>query len=359
MPATIETYDLTQILQPFQNPEDARQDAMPFGAGLTVKAGQAVGKKTSDNLCYPLNNGKTVNAGTNEVQTVTTTGTTSAGAMTIALPGTGIETGPIAYNAILSAIQTALDTAFGASQIIAGGTVNALTLTFSGSTYLKAPQPAVVIDDNRTGSTGTAVVRTTPGVVASTVPASDGTQNCVGFSMYSFITDANGKIFYGPSAVASVRTGPWTTSAVWVKGIFHPSDLLTAITAVSEVDTFTPTTVTTGDVNTLTSTANDGTTTAVSVTIGATATATAASGLLITAWNANPSLSAIATASGTTTVVLTAVALGGSLTVAGSVVGTGTLPKATTTAAANRALSDILPSIPGARLLANGAWDIP
>jgi hypothetical protein len=49
--------------------------------------------------------------------------------------------------------------------------------------------------------------------------------------------------------------------AVWIAGIFDPADVKTKATPVAEVDTFTPATVTTGDVDTLTYTAPDGTVT--------------------------------------------------------------------------------------------------
>lgn len=353
MPALIETYDLTQYLQPAQRPGDARQDAVKWGPNLAIVKGQAVGIKSSDNNAYPMN-----------------------------------------------------------------------------------------------------------------VSATDGTQNFVGFSMYGFITDANSKVFYGPSAVASVRTGPWSTSPIWTSIIVDPRDVVTgpasvtaavaevdtitptnpttgdlysvvlpsgigaeftvgatqtatatvtglknswnddpALTAVAtasgtttlvltevapgrpmglkatavgtgtvalvvttasvsavqgEVDTFTPGTVTTGDINLLTVTLNDLTTIPVSFTIGATQTAAAASAGLKAAWLANSGLNNI----GVPTIVannlvITSTNLGSALSIVSSVTGTGTLTKSVTTAAAGRSLADIQLSLPGARLLHNGFWQIP
>jgi hypothetical protein len=109
-------------------------------------------------------------------------------------------------------------------------------------------------------------------------------------------------------------------------------------TSTAQVNTYTPATVTTGDVNTLTYTAEDGTVTPITFTIGGTQTAAAASAGLIAAWNANTTTAAIATASGTTTVILTAVTAGIPFAVTSSVTGTGTLTRALTTP--NKGASD-------------------
>lgn len=54
MLTAIEQFDLSQILQPVQRPEDARQDAVKWAANLTIRYGTAVSRKTADNLIYPL-----------------------------------------------------------------------------------------------------------------------------------------------------------------------------------------------------------------------------------------------------------------------------------------------------------------
>jgi hypothetical protein len=246
MPATLETLQLN-MLQPIQNPEDARSDAMKFAANLTITKGQAVSVTTATALGSPL------------------------------VPG-----------------------------------------------------------------------------------ASDGTQNFVGFSMYDFLTDANGKVFFSDSTSAGWRNSPWTTAPIWKRGTFDPADLKTKATPVAEVDTFTPGgTITTGDIDKLTYTAPDGTVTIISFTVGATTTAAAVSAGLIAAWNANPVTAAIATATGSSTVILTGVTAGSPFTVASSVTGVGTLTRAATTAASGRAIADVLVGCPGARVLQNGFWEIP
>ncbi len=223
-----------------------------------------------------------------------------------------------------------------------------------------ARQDAMRMAASLTISKGQALsVTTATGLGGLLVPGgSGGAQNFVAFSMYDALTDASGNVFFADSSTPSWRNTPRQVLPIWVAGIFDPSDLKTKATPVAEVDTFTPANVTTGDVDTLTYTAADGTVTTISVTIGATQTATAASTLLIAAWNANATTAAIATASGTATVVLTGVTAGTSFTVASSVVGTGTLTRAATTAASGRSLADVLVGCPGARLLHNGFWKI-
>lgn len=241
----IEQFDPSQILQPVQRPEIARQDTGKWAPNLTVSKGMAAARKTSDSLLYPM------------------------------VPG-----------------------------------------------------------------------------------ASDGTQNFIGFAGMTFKTDANSNVYFGDSAAASWRMGPSRTAFFWWRGVFDPQELQTLASPVQQVTTFTPTTPTSGDVNTITFTDVTGTATAISFTATASTAANIAAGL-IAAWNANATTAAVATASGTNTVILTTTIPGNTITTAGSVVGTGTLPKAATTAATGRSLADIQVACPGARVLANGFWDIP
>ena len=57
--AELSTYAATNILQPKQRPEDARQDAGAFGVSLTLVKGTVLGKKTSDGLLYAYNDSLT------------------------------------------------------------------------------------------------------------------------------------------------------------------------------------------------------------------------------------------------------------------------------------------------------------
>lgn len=226
MPVTqIEVFDITQILSPMQRPEDARIDAVAWGANLTISKGQAAAVKTSDGLMYPLDTG-----------------------------------------------------------------------------------------------------------------ATNGLQTFKGLAKYTFLTDANGRVFYGPSTAASFRTGPGSTSPIYKSGIFNPQDLITAApgTAVAEVDTMTPTTPTTGDIYSISTPGGD----SIYFTVGSTQTATATVTGLKAAWAANPVTNALATATGTATLVLTAKTAGVALNLTYSVVGTGTAPVVITTPAASGARAE-------------------
>jgi hypothetical protein len=48
----IENFDLTQILEPVQQPQDARTDAVQWGPSLSITKGQTIAIKTSDNRAY-------------------------------------------------------------------------------------------------------------------------------------------------------------------------------------------------------------------------------------------------------------------------------------------------------------------
>jgi hypothetical protein len=119
----------------------------------------------------------------NEVQTVTLAGTLTGGSFLLTLEG--ITTGPIAYNANLAAIQAALDAAFGASQVVAAGTVASFTLTFSGEDYQHRDVEMVEINvADLIGHAGATVAETTKGtagvdgrfVLGSVVQPTDGSE---------------------------------------------------------------------------------------------------------------------------------------------------------------------------------------
>jgi hypothetical protein len=341
-------------------------DACQFGANLIIYAGQAVAIKTADNKAY----GFLSTAASNDVQTVNFNIASTGGNVALRVPkpdGTIVQTAPAAWSATdatyLSNINSALDTATGVSGGIVASAISAtdtdlgFKLTYSGTGYAGLPQAVAEVATLPTSSTSWNVVHTTVGGV------SDGTQTFKGFSQYTFATDANGLVYYNgglANPVAGYRTPAWSTSAIYTAGIFDPADLQTSQTPVAEVDTFTPGgSITTGDVYTITITYPDLTTLAISATVGATTTATAVSNLLRTAWNASVEASQYATASGTSTFILTSETPGTAMSVAGSVVGTGTVSKVVTTAATGRSIPAILAACPGARLLQNGFLLIP
>lgn len=190
--------------------------------------------------------------------------------------------------------------------------------------------------------------------------ASDGTQLMIGFSVYSFKTDAAGLAYIGDqTAVASRIASASQEMPVYIRGVFDPQDVSTAATVTANVVTYTPAgTITTGDVNTITWTRPNGTTKAISFTVAGTTTATAVANGLRAAWNADAELVLLATASGTATFIVTANTAGNDIAgqLAPSVVGVGTLTEANTTAAAGRAIADIVTSRPAAHVGGDGYW---
>lgn len=370
MVTLIEEWSQADILTPAQQPGDARPDAVAWGANLTVRAGQAVGIKTSDKKAYPYGG---IGVATNEVQTLTFGVAASGGTLRLSVPktdGTMVTTAVITWDTTdatyLAAINTALDAATGVvGGIVATGAApdTALTFTFSGTGYAAKSWNLIEVVTYPTSTTTANVVRTTTGGAAS-----DGTQTCVGWSMYSFKTDANGLVYYSGSAAAAanIRVGPHATSPIFKTGIFDPADLLTHSTPVAQVDTFTPGgTIEVGDIFTLTASNNAGQTASVSFTATATTAANVSAGL-IAAWNAstNP-LHVNVTASGSSTVILTADNAGVPFTVTGTTTeadGTAadsqTFVKVSTTANVGKTFTDILTDM-GGRILPNGFLYFP
>lgn len=110
-------------------------------------------------------------SGTNEVQTLTITGTPTGG--TFRLTFNGVETANIAYNAAASAVQSALEaiSSIGAGNVACGGGAlpgSPVTITFQGA-LAAAPQNLITVTNAAfTGGTAPAgaVARTTAGVRA-------------------------------------------------------------------------------------------------------------------------------------------------------------------------------------------------
>lgn len=138
---------------------------MPILEGGNVIEGAGLGT--------PLTNAGAPTAGTNEVQTATLGGT--GGTSTFKLVLDGVKTAAIAWSAttatLLSNINAALDTAFGASQIVATDStlvagLGNLLLTFSGSEFSKKPVNLMTAEIV-TGALTVAIAETTAGVNAT------------------------------------------------------------------------------------------------------------------------------------------------------------------------------------------------
>lgn len=118
------------------------------------------GNDVVDSLRYPGSSVTTTGA-TAEVQTITLTGTGTAGTWTLTAPNFGTASG-LAYNISLAALAAALSTAFGVTIPTPTGT--------PGSSYVVTfPQAAgnvglMTATNNITGVTSIAVATTTPGV---------------------------------------------------------------------------------------------------------------------------------------------------------------------------------------------------
>jgi len=125
----------------------------------------------STGLGTPLQSAGAPSAGTDEVQTITTTGTPAGGVFRLSYQG--LSTGDIAYNAAAAAVDTALEalTNIGAGGVTcAGGPLpTGVTVTFTGA-LAKTAVPTLVLSYN--GLTGGAspsvtIAETTPGVDAT------------------------------------------------------------------------------------------------------------------------------------------------------------------------------------------------
>lgn len=209
-------YGQTQ-LQPAYNPEDARQINVNLAAGTYLR-GTLLGQVTDTEA--------------DAVQTLTTSGTVTAG--TFVLTGQPLTSGsPISatlnWNATVALVQAALDTIYGAGNTIASGTAlpaGSVAITFRGAL---AAQPVAAITHVDTLTGGALVVtQTTPGVAnTGTFGAyvhgnSDGTQVAKGLLMYPCVVDASGNITVG----GDIPTLTDTETPMYYMGSFRTEELV-------------------------------------------------------------------------------------------------------------------------------------
>jgi hypothetical protein len=347
------TFDQSQILVPaLPNAALNRLSPVTYGASLTIAKGQAMARKTSDNKFYPLNlaatDGTQTFAGFAQYACLTdSSGVVYFGGATA---GANFYTLPNQYSAIWTGgifDPTDLVTAATGTAVQEVDTITPTSPTTGDIYSVTLPNGDGI--EVTIGATQTATAATTllanawnANPVLKALATTSGTATFI-------LTAVNaGAALNLKSAVVGTGTAPLviTTAAVDAQQ--------------KEVDTFTASSPTTGDVYTLTITFGGGQTKAISATVGATQTATAIDLLLIAAWNADPVAAAYAVASGTTTLILTSALPGTTMSVAASVVGTGTMAKVVTTPGVGRNISDILPGCPGARILQPyGFWELP
>lgn len=105
----------------------------------------------------------TLNTAVNEIQVSTITGSMSAGFVSFKNLANG-SSAKVAYNGNLAACQAALDLIYGSDVVVASGTIDALTLTFSATNGAGLAFDKVDVDvSNATGSTSVAISRTRAG----------------------------------------------------------------------------------------------------------------------------------------------------------------------------------------------------
>lgn len=147
---------------------------------------------TMEGTYGPLHNAGAPVTGTDEVQTLTITGTPTGG--TFRLKFGPFVTAEIAYNAAAAAVDTALEAlpAIGTGGVVcAGGALpgTPVTITFSGAGLARRPQPLItVVNAAFTGGTNpaAAVAETTPGVAETGIGAPKG----------ALLTDTDNGILY-------------------------------------------------------------------------------------------------------------------------------------------------------------------
>lgn len=214
MPIQPVTIQSGQHLEPYYYPELARTIAVNLAPG-TYAQGQALGRFTQ--------------AATNEVQTLTATGTVSGGTYSLTIDG--VTVGPFAHNASVATIQAAINAAFGAGQIAVGGGAfpgTPLTFTFTG-VYAGTNVPTIAVTSAVTGGGSIAMAQTTagapgPGKYGAYADAnSDGTGVFVGLLKYACTVLQDGTVQIGerPYAGASAML----TAPIYVAGYFHSSDV--------------------------------------------------------------------------------------------------------------------------------------
>lgn len=324
-----------------------------FGVSLTLPRGQSLGRKTSDGLAYPFNKDATDGTqnwmGFNQVAGSTDSAgnfykfTGGAGGNTFY--DAGIEYGQMYTGGVFDPVKV-----FTSAAGTAVAEVDTITPTnpTTGDIYSVITQGGDAISFT-VGATQTATATVTglkaawnANPVTAALATASGTATLI----------LTGKTLGQALNLTASAIGTGTTALV----VTTPA----ADGQGAEVDTFTATNPTTGDVYTLTINTPGGVAKTISATVGATQTATAIDALLVAAWNADPVANAYAVASGTTTLILTSAIPGNVMNVTGSVVGTGTIAKVVTTPAFGRNLADVQASRPGAYLLQPyGYWRIP
>lgn len=357
------------ILQPAMPSGFQRMDPFAFAASIQITRGQAVARKTSNGLAYPLNLNASDGTQTFAGFSAYSLATDASG--NIYLVAAGSSAGSNYYVPLATSAPVWTGGIFDPNDLITGYTSGTLTaeidtvviggtvaandvyevnsiLGGSAASYLSAGSSATTVATQLTSAWNA-----DPALAAvATATSSNATMTITGVNTASYAGRPLG-LTVGKTSTSGTITLANTTAGVSAQ--------------TAEVDTFTlSTNPTTGDVPALTITYPGstngylGNTLAVPFTVGATQTVAAVTAGLKAAWNANPQAAAYATATSTsTTVVLTAVVSGSAMSVAFSSTGSTTASKAVTTPAFGRNITDILAGAPGSHILqSSGYWAV-
>lgn len=181
---------------------------------------------SADLFGQKLEDGVTLTAGTNEIQTMTETGTTSSGTFTLTFRGE--TTAPIAYDAAAATIQTALlllSNLDSGDVVVSGGAAgtNPVIFTFGGI-YASTNVPLIVVDNTSVVGGSYAIAQTTPGAALSQIalkPISgddwnlfiDTAASGLGGTKLIHCYEASWKMtdLYGPEWPANTSNTSWNT----------------------------------------------------------------------------------------------------------------------------------------------------
>jgi hypothetical protein len=183
--------------------------------------------------------GRVGTAAAADVQTLATaTGTITAGTFTLAgtnpVTGAPFTTAAIAYNAIASAVATAVQAALGAGITAAGGggplPGTPVTLTFGGAAAALPVAALAVANAGLTGGT-LGVTHTATGRSVETYAPyadanSDGTQTARCILPYACATDPQGNVTYGAQAGGGFWGESYPCTTAYFAGYFDTSKLV-------------------------------------------------------------------------------------------------------------------------------------
>jgi hypothetical protein len=219
------------VLQPAQNPQLARTDAVAIAASQTIAAGTVLGEVGNVNATSTI----TISAGTSggTFKLTTTTAPTTAQTGAITWSGTNAT--------LLANIQTALNAAYGTTGGNPNVVASAVSLTAGIGTILLTAQNAWsgqpiawTLQDSTTGGSGTTVASTTTGVVPSgtfkaySATATDGSQVPKCIAQCDMVTDSANppNITLGGQAGGGEFGQTQLTAPVYTSGYFFTSDLV-------------------------------------------------------------------------------------------------------------------------------------